>query len=46
MTLAPQSCSSRPPGLSVLGLIGYPALLLVAVLDMLDAVDTVARRRS
>jgi hypothetical protein len=31
-----------PRGLSVLGLIGYPALLLVAVLDMLGVVDTVA----
>src|SRR5438874_2473337 len=31
-----------PRGLSVLGLIGYPALLLVAVLDMLGIVDTVA----
>jgi Domain of unknown function (DUF4386) len=31
-----------PRGLSVLGLIGYVALLLVAVLDMLGIVDTVA----
>jgi hypothetical protein len=31
-----------PRGLSVLGLIGYPALLLAAVLDMLGLVDTVA----
>ena len=31
-----------PRGLSVLGLIGYPALLLAAVLDMLGIVDTVA----
>jgi hypothetical protein len=30
-----------PQGLSVLGLIGYPALLLTAVLDMLGIVDTV-----
>ena len=30
-----------PRGLSVLGLIGYPALLLAAVLDMLGIVDTV-----
>jgi hypothetical protein len=29
-----------PRGLSVLGLIGYPALLLAAVLDMLGIVDT------
>lgn len=31
-----------PRGLSVLGLVGYPALLLAAVLDMLGVVDTVA----
>jgi len=31
-----------PRWLAVLGLIGYPALLLVAVLDMLGIVDTVA----
>ena len=31
-----------PRGLSVLGLIGYPALLLAAVLDLLGLVDTVA----
>jgi hypothetical protein len=31
-----------PRGLSVLGLIGYPALLLAAVLDMLRLIDTVA----
>lgn len=31
-----------PRGLAALGLIGYPALLLVAVLDMLGVVDTVA----
>jgi hypothetical protein len=31
-----------PRGLSVLGLIGYAALLLAAVLDMLGLVDTVA----
>jgi Domain of unknown function (DUF4386) len=31
-----------PRAFSVLGLIGYPALLLVAVLDMLGLVDTVA----
>jgi hypothetical protein len=31
-----------PRPLSVLGLIGYPALLLAAVLDMLGVVDTVA----
>jgi hypothetical protein len=31
-----------PRGLSVLGLIGYPALLLAAVLDMLGIVDTVS----
>ncbi len=31
-----------PRGLSVLGLVGYPALLLAAVLDMLGLVDTVA----
>src|SRR5437868_11506130 len=31
-----------PRGLSVLGLIGYPALLLAAVLDLLGIVDTVA----
>jgi Domain of unknown function (DUF4386) len=31
-----------PRGLSVLGLIGYPVLLLAAVLDMLGLVDTVA----
>lgn len=31
-----------PRWLSVLGLIGYPALLLVAVLDMLGLIDTVA----
>jgi hypothetical protein len=31
-----------PPAFSVLGLIGYPVLLLVAVLDMLGLVDTVA----
>jgi hypothetical protein len=31
-----------PRGLSVLGLIGYPALLLAAVLDMLGLIDTVA----
>ena len=31
-----------PRWLSVLGLIGYPALLLAAVLDMLGIVDTVA----
>jgi hypothetical protein len=30
-----------PRGLSVLGLIGYPALLLAGVLDMLGIVDTV-----
>jgi hypothetical protein len=30
-----------PRGFSLLGLIGYPALLLVAVLDMLGFVDTV-----
>jgi len=30
-----------PRGFSVLGLIGYPALLLAAVLDMLGVVDTV-----
>ena len=30
-----------PRGLSMLGLIGYPALLLAAVLDMLGIVDTV-----
>jgi hypothetical protein len=30
-----------PRGFSVLGLIGYPALLLAAVLDMLGIVDTV-----
>ncbi|HVS04855.1 MAG TPA: DUF4386 domain-containing protein [Candidatus Dormibacteraeota bacterium] len=30
-----------PRGLSVLGLIGYPALLLAAVFDMLGVVDTV-----
>lgn len=30
-----------PRGLSVLGLIGYPALLLAAMLDMLRIVDTV-----
>ena len=30
-----------PPGLSVLGLIGYPVLFLAAVLDMLGLVDTV-----
>jgi hypothetical protein len=30
-----------PRGFSVLGLIGYPVLLLVAVLDMLGVVDTV-----
>jgi hypothetical protein len=30
-----------PRGLSVLGFIGYPALLLAAVLDMLGIVDTV-----
>ena len=30
-----------PQGFSVLGLIGYPMLLLVAVLDMLGVVDTV-----
>lgn len=31
-----------PRGLSVLGLVGYPALLLAAVLDMTGVVDTVA----
>jgi hypothetical protein len=31
-----------PRGFSVLGLIGYPVLLLAAVLDMLGIVDTVA----
>jgi hypothetical protein len=31
-----------PRGLSVVGLIGYPALLVAAVLDMLGLVDTVA----
>lgn len=31
-----------PRGLAVLGLVGYPALLLAAVLDMLGVVDTVA----
>ena len=31
-----------PGGLSVLGLVGYPALLLAAVLDLLGVVDTVA----
>src|SRR5207245_7626524 len=31
-----------PRGLSVLGLIGYAALLLAAVLDMLGLIDTVA----
>ncbi len=31
-----------PRWLAVLGLIGYPALLLVAVLDMLGLIDTVA----
>lgn len=31
-----------PRGLSVLGLVGYPALLLAAVLDMMGIVDTVA----
>lgn len=31
-----------PRGLSVLGLVGYPALLVAAVLDMLGVVDTVA----
>ncbi len=30
-----------PRGFSVLGLIGYPVLLLAAVLDMLGVVDTV-----
>ncbi len=30
-----------PRALSLLGLIGYPALLLAAVLDMLGFVDTV-----
>lgn len=31
-----------PRGLSLLGLVGYPALLLAAVLDMMGVVDTVA----
>ena len=31
-----------PRGLSVLGLVGYPALLLATVLDVLGIVDAVA----
>ncbi len=31
-----------PRGLSLLGIVGYPALLLAAVLDMMGVVDTVA----
>ncbi len=44
VTLSYMLLSTRlvPRGLSVLGLVGYPALLLVAVLDMLGLVDTVA----